>query len=110
MGSFEIQNLTFSYPESDRLALDHLNLHIKEGDFIVICGRSGCGKSTLLRHMKTVLTPHGKREGTILFGGTPLEEADQRTQASEIGYVLQTRITRSLPIRYGTSWRLVWKV
>lgn len=89
MGSFEIQNLTFSYPESDRLALDHLNLHIKEGDFIVICGRSGCGKSTLLRHMKTVLTPHGKREGTILFDGTPLEKADQRTQASEIGYVLQ---------------------
>jgi energy-coupling factor transporter ATP-binding protein EcfA2 len=89
MGSFEIKDLTFSYPGSDRLALDHLNLTIQTGDFVVLCGRSGCGKSTLLRHLKTVLAPHGKKEGEILFDGTKLEELDLRAQASQIGYVLQ---------------------
>lgn len=89
MGSFTIKDLTFSYPGSERLALDHLNFTIQNGDFVVLCGRSGCGKSTFLRHLKTVLTPHGKKEGEIFFDGVRLEELDQRTQASQIGYVLQ---------------------
>ena len=89
MGSFVIENLTFSYPQQSRRALDGLSMTVEEGEFVAVCGRSGCGKSTLLRHLKTVLTPHGTREGIILYNGRPLEEADQRTQASEIGYVLQ---------------------
>lgn len=89
MGSFEIKGLTFSYPESERPALDHIDMTVRDGEFVLICGCSGCGKSTLLRHLKTVLTPHGKREGEILFDGKPLEKADLYTQSSEIGYVLQ---------------------
>ena len=89
MGSFAIENLTFSYPEQTKKALDHLTMTVREGEFVALCGRSGCGKSTLLRHLKTVLTPHGTREGVILYNGRPLEEADQRAQASGIGYVLQ---------------------
>ena len=89
MGAYKIKGLTFLYPESDKKALNDLNIEIENGDFIVICGRSGCGKSTFLRHLKTVLTPHGKREGVIEFDGRPLEQVDLRTQASEIGYVLQ---------------------
>ncbi len=89
MGSFEIKGLTFSYPESERPALDHIDMTVRDGEFVLICGCSGCGKSTLLRHLKTVLTPHGKREGEVLFDGKPLEKADLYTQSSEIGYVLQ---------------------
>lgn len=62
MGSFEIKGLTFSYPESERPALDHIDMTVRDGEFVLICGCSGCGKSTLLRHLKTVLTPHGKRK------------------------------------------------
>ncbi len=72
------------------MALKDISLSIAEGDFVVICGKSGCGKSTLLRHFKSVLTPHGKRSGEILFNDKPLEEADLRTQSQEIGYVLQS--------------------
>nr|WP_246427876.1 ATP-binding cassette domain-containing protein [Paenibacillus phyllosphaerae] len=67
----------------------HLDLTIAGGEFVTIIGRSGCGKSTLLRHLKTVLTPHGVRSGAICYMGQPLSETDQRTQASEIGFVLQ---------------------
>ena len=56
---------------------------------MVLCGRSGSGKTTLLRHLKSVLTPHGKRSGRILFCGTPLEEVPQEEQAARIGYVMQ---------------------
>lgn len=89
MALFEIKNLTFSYPDTDSPALKDVSFCIEQGDFVVICGKSGCGKSTLLRHFKTVLTPYGKRTGSILFEGTPLEQVDMRTQAGQIGYVLQ---------------------
>lgn len=89
MALFEIADLTFTYPEGERPALRGVNLRVEPGEFIVLCGKSGCGKSTLLRHLKTVLTPYGTREGAVNFHGRPLEEAAAREQASKIGYVLQ---------------------
>lgn len=90
MDIFEIKNLTFSYPETENmLVLDNVNLSIKQGEFITLCGKSGSGKTTLLRHLKTVLSPYGKRSGDILYKGAELKDADLRTQSSEIGYVMQ---------------------
>ncbi len=89
MASFEIRGLTFQYPTRTERALDAVDLTVEEGEFLVLCGRSGGGKTTLLRHLKPILTPHGKREGTIWFEGRPIGELSQREQASHIGYVLQ---------------------
>lgn len=90
MEIYRIEDLEFTFPEKDKPALSHINLSIERGAFITICGKSGCGKSTLLRHLKTVLTPHGTREGAILFCDQPIEEMDHRTQSAEIGFVLQS--------------------
>ena len=65
----EINDLCFAYPEEKKRALNHVSLHVEDGEFLVLCGKSGCGKSTLLTHLKTPLTPHGKRKGEILFQG-----------------------------------------
>ncbi len=89
MPYIHIQNLTFSYPGAETPVLQDINLTIRQGEYIVVCGRSGSGKTTLLRHLKSVLTPYGKRSGSILFGDTPLEQVPQITQASQIGYVMQ---------------------
>ncbi|WP_426350287.1 ABC transporter ATP-binding protein [Alloiococcus sp. CFN-8] len=83
------ENLSFSYPDSTRSALNNINLTIEDGEIMLICGGSGCGKSTLLRHFKSVLTPYGSREGRVLFKGRPLEEYDSMEQSQRIGYVLQ---------------------
>lgn len=89
MACFEIKDLTFSYPQRNKVALDHINLTIEQGELVVLCGRSGCGKSTLMRQLKPVLAPHGEKSGEILFYGSPLAELDFRSQTSQIGYVLQ---------------------
>ena len=89
METFKINNLSFSYPEEKTRQLKNVNLAIKQGEFITICGESSSGKSTLLRHLKPALTPHGVRKGEILFNGEKIEEIDLRTQTSKIGYVLQ---------------------
>ena len=90
MAQFEIRNLNFYYPQAEKTpALSDISLKIEQGQFVTVCGRSGSGKTTLLKHLKSVLTPHGKRTGEILFEGRPLAEAGLREQSSGIGYVMQ---------------------
>ena len=90
MEHFDIQNLTFSHAAAKgKLSLGGVSLRIRAGEFLVLCGRSGSGKTTLLRHLKTVLTPNGKRSGEILFCGTPLAQVSERDQAAKIGFVMQ---------------------
>ena len=85
-----IQNLTFTYPEQERPVLRDVSIALRPGDFAVLAGPSGCGKSTLLRQLKTVLAPHGKREGRILLGGTPIDDIPAPRQAAQIGFVMQS--------------------
>ena len=70
---FTIRNLNFAYPEQEKNAISDLTLSVRPGEFLVLCGPSGCGKSTLLRQLKTVLAPHGRRSGEILFDGKNLD-------------------------------------
>ena len=44
-----LENVDFSYDNSDKLIIDNLNLDINEGQFIGIAGPSGCGKSSLIK-------------------------------------------------------------
>ena len=90
METFTIRNLSFAYPEQEAKAIDDFTLSVGKGEFVVLCGPSGCGKSTLLRQLKTVLAPHGRRTGEILFEGTPLDALDQREQSQRIGFVQQS--------------------
>ena len=90
MDVFTIRNLTFAYPEQEKYAISDLTLSVRPGEFLVLCGPSGCGKSTLLRQLKTVLAPHGRRSGEILFDGRNLDSLDQREQAEKIGFVQQS--------------------
>ena len=85
-----IRNLTFTYPEQDCAVLRDISLALRPGDFAVLAGPSGCGKSTLLRQLKTVLAPHGRREGRILINGSPIDSIPAPEQAARIGFVMQS--------------------
>ena len=85
----KIKNLIFSYSNSEKTALNDVNLTINQGEFVTICGKSGCGKSTLLRHLKPILTPHGKTSGEIYFDGKSIYDLSDREQAENIGFVMQ---------------------
>jgi len=52
------------------LALDHINLQVRTGEFVCIVGPSGCGKSTLL-HLIAGL--HSQTSGQILVDGHPVQ-------------------------------------
>ena len=93
MGSIEalleVRDLSFAYPNEEKRALNHISLSVNEGEFLVLCGKSGCGKSTLLSHLKSPLTPHGKRKRDVYFKGKPLSSMTNREQSQKIGFVQQ---------------------
>lgn len=89
MATFEINKLSFRYPDEEVNALNDISFHVNNGDFVVLCGASGSGKTTLLRLLKEELAPFGNRSGEILYMGKQLSEWDEQTLASDIGFVFQ---------------------
>ena len=47
----KLNNISFSYGTKDSKgdAVENINLHIKKGECVLLCGRSGCGKTTITR-------------------------------------------------------------
>jgi putative ABC transport system ATP-binding protein len=70
--TYELEGATRSYGDNSTLvlALDALNLTIKQGEFVAVFGPSGSGKTTLLQLLGALDRPSG---GSIRFEGQPLE-------------------------------------
>ena len=60
----QIENLVKRY--GTLVALDHLNLHIKEGEIFGLLGPNGSGKTTLIKLINDLLTP---TQGRVLIDG-----------------------------------------
>lgn len=84
-----MENISFEFPDENIKVLQNIDMHVMEGEFIVVCGASGCGKTTLLQLLKRELAPVGNRTGEIRYGGKLVEEWDDRTLIEEIGLVSQ---------------------
>jgi D-xylose transport system ATP-binding protein len=53
-------------------ALDGIDLQVRPGECIGLCGENGAGKSTLMKVLSAVY-PHGTWDGEILLDGQPLK-------------------------------------
>ena len=89
MEILRIEDLSFRYAEAEQNAVEHVNLSLESGEFIVVCGESGCGKTTMLKLIKRELAPAGNVSGKIYYKGILQQELDEKMSACEIGYVLQ---------------------
>ncbi len=61
--------LFYGKGEARTKAVEHLDIHIKKGEFIAVVGPSGCGKSTLMKMVSGLLPVS---EGTLLVEGKPV--------------------------------------
>jgi len=67
MNLIELKNLTKIY--DGETVVDHIDLYIKENEFVTMLGPSGCGKTTTLRMIGGFVSPD---DGDILFNGDDL--------------------------------------
>lgn len=74
MGIIEAKDLVFEYIRRDEegnvegitCALDHVNLDIRQGEFVAVLGHNGSGKSTFAKHINAILYP---TEGSVWVDG-----------------------------------------
>ena len=84
--SIEFRDVTFTYPETDRPVLEHLNLTIRPGQKIALVGANGAGKTTLVKLLTGLYRPDS---GEILLGGRSIESYSQEEYFDLIGTVFQ---------------------
>jgi putative ABC transport system ATP-binding protein len=81
----------FRTEEIETSALNRVNLHIKQGEFVAIMGPSGCGKSTLLNIIGLLDNPSG---GQYFFDGQEVGSLKERNRTllrkGNIGFVFQS--------------------
>ena len=83
MAAIEFQDVSKVYP-GGTLAVDSLDLTIREGEFMVFVGPSGCGKTTALRMVAGL---EEITEGEILIGGRVVN--DDTAKARDVAMVFQ---------------------
>ncbi len=64
-----LENVSFAYPGTDRLALQDITLHLPASAIVAIVGENGAGKSTLVKLLAKMYEP---TSGDILIDGQPL--------------------------------------
>ena len=87
------ENVSFHYggERGTGEGVDNLNFEIKEGEFVVLCGRSGCGKTTVTRLING-LAPHfyeGELEGRVIVGDICVNEVQLSVTSRYVGSVFQ---------------------
>lgn len=82
----ELIDVSFNYPNTQKLALDNVSLTICKGDAIGLIGESGSGKSTLIDLILGLLAP---TKGQLLLDGHDIL-ATPRVWQDQIGYVPQS--------------------
>lgn len=65
----KLENISFTY--KNKLALDNVNVHIKEGECIAIIGPNGSGKSTFLKLLNAIIFPS---KGKYIFDKVEINE------------------------------------
>ncbi|MBU5594031.1 ABC transporter ATP-binding protein [Amphibacillus sp. MSJ-3] len=77
----EIKDLHYAY--EDKMALNHININIYEGDFLGLIGPNGGGKTTLIKLLLGLITP---QQGSIRLFGQKIEHFKDWNR---IGFVSQ---------------------
>ena len=92
MSFVELQQVSRAYGSGEKTfyALDHIDLTMEKGEFVVVLGPSGAGKSTLLNLLGGMDSPTG---GSIRIGDQDIAAMNGKQltkfRASNVGFVFQ---------------------
>ena len=107
----EINNISkvFRTSEVETVALNHVNLDVKEGEFVAIMGPSGCGKSTTLRMIAGLEDISG---GTLKIGDRVVNDLPPKDRDIAMvfqSYALYPHMTVYKNMAFGLQLRRVPK-
>lgn len=92
----KIENISFSYPNTNAVVLKNISLTVSPQQHIAIVGRSGCGKTTLT---KLIMGLYPSDNGEIYLGGYDIQKISSDSIGHKIGVVMQEPMLFNLTIR-----------
>ena len=81
----QVEGLTYRYPNGV-VALEGVDLTVRQGEFLAVLGQNGSGKTTLVKHFNGLLKP---TEGVVKIGGVETVKQGIRRLGQRVGYVFQ---------------------
>jgi ATP-binding cassette subfamily B protein len=100
-GEVEVRNLSFTYENQTRPALDDINLHIERGERVSIMGRVGSGKTTLLKQFVRLLdTP----PGSVFIDGVDVADYPLSQLRSQVALVPQDPFLFGEPLKSNLTY------
>ncbi|KKN14332.1 hypothetical protein LCGC14_0997170 [marine sediment metagenome] len=85
-GEITFENVTFTYPESEKPVIKNLSFKVSPGQTIAIVGTTGSGKTTLT---KLISRLYDVNEGRILIDGIDIREFSLDSIRSQISFIEQ---------------------
>lgn len=85
LGSIEVQNVTYYYPDTEEAVIDDASLSIRKGQTVAFIGASGAGKTTMVDIILGLLTP---QKGVVMADHINVHEKP-KTFHAQVGYIPQ---------------------
>ena len=102
-GELRVEHLSFTYPGTERKALDDVSFEVRSGEMLAIVGASGSGKTTLFN---LLVRFHDTGEGHILVDDTDIRDLTRESLRAQFALVSQDIFlfndTVAANIAYGT--------
>lgn len=102
-GEIEFRDISFAYPGSGRVILDHINLEIHRGETVAVMGATGCGKTSLVSLIPRF---YDVTSGAVLIDGVDVREYQQKALREKIAITLQKSELFTQTIGENIAWGL----
>lgn len=92
----ELNNVSFQYAGNTQECLRNIDLHIQDGECVLLCGGSGCGKTTILRLINGLIPDYfdGELSGNVLYNGSDISDMEMYERSRFVGSVFQNPRTQ----------------
>lgn len=85
-GDIAFENVSFSYPGTDRQVLKNVTFRIKAGERVAFVGENGAGKSTIVKLLAGLYEPDA---GRVLLGGVDVRDLTDELRRKMLSVVFQ---------------------
>jgi ATP-binding cassette subfamily B protein len=96
LGDIEFKNVSFTYEDTNIVALKNISFKVKKGETLAIMGKTGSGKSTILELIGRL---YDVNKGEILIDGKSIERYNLDELRKQLGYVPQDAFLFSSSLR-----------
>lgn len=101
------ENVSFSYPGTDREILKNITFRVKDGESIAFVGENGAGKSTIIKLLCGLYEP---TRGKVMIGGHPVRELSEELRQQLVSVVFQDFQSYELTLRENVAFGSIDKL